>query len=250
MTLAQELVRIDEALARKRPKVHATLVPGVGARSLARLGRQIFESAAAIPPDIATWFGWHDGQRSPEAIDGAFYLCSIDRVLELQPTLAKPRWLPLLDNGRGDHIIFERTTGAILELRHHDNTTVRRAPSLTHYARSVADALAEETAVAELAIVLARRTWRPLDRIPTERALATAAIGTAVHFDVPRGVRLIVKTSRDRWLPATAPRLEAAIARWGELAAAGPPPRHAWRSAADVRSELQEHRENARLSLP
>jgi hypothetical protein len=35
----------------------------------------------------------------------------------------------------------------------------------------------------------------------------------------------------------------------GELAASTPP-RHAWRSAADVRAELQEHRENARLSLP
>ena len=248
MTLAQQLARIADALERKRPEVHASLVPGVGARALARLGRQVFDGAA-IPPEIATWFGWHDGQRLARGIDGAFYLCSLDRVLELHPTLAKPRWLPLLDNGTGDHIIFERTTGAILELRHHDNTHVRRAPSLADYARAVADALAEQTITAELAIVLARRTWRTLDGVPSERALATAAVGTAVHFDVPRGVRLVVKTARDRWLPATAPRLEAAIARWGELAASTPP-RHAWRSAADVRAELQEHRANARMSLP
>jgi len=248
MSLIDQLARIDRELLRKRPKLHATLLPGVGARALARLGRQACEGA--LPPDIATWFAWHDGQRSRDGIDGAFFLCSLDAAIAIHPTLARPRWLPLLANEAGDHIVYDRPSGAVLQLQRANNQQLRRATTLAHYARALADALAEEAAVAELAIELGRRRrWAPIDKLPTERELASAPIGAAYHYDVPRGRRVVVKTAPSRWLPATAPTIEAAIARWQDLIA-GSPPRHAWRSARDVRSELADHAEGAQQSVP
>jgi len=247
MSLVDQLARIDRELLRKRPKVHAALVPGVGARALARLGRQACEGA--VPADIATWFAWHDGQRSRDGIDGAFFLCSLDAAIAIHPTLARPRWLPLLANDAGDHIVYDRPSGGVLQLQRANNQQLRRAATLGDYARALADALAEEAAVAELAIELARRRWVAVEKVPTERELASAPIGAAYHYEVARGRRVVVKTAAARWLPATAPGVEGAIARWQELIA-GPPPRHAWRSARDVRGELAEHAEGAQQSVP
>jgi len=247
MSLVDQLARIDRELARKRPKVHAALVPGVGARALARLGRQICDGQ--VPTDIATWFRWHDGQRSRDAIDGAFFLCSLDAAIAIHPSLARPRWLPLLEDGNGDHVVYDRPSGAVLQLARANGQQLRRASSLAEYARAVADALAEEAAAAELAIELQRRRWVAVEKVPTERELASAPIGAAYHYEVPRGRRVVVKTAAARWLPATAPGVDAAIARWRELIE-GPPRRHAWRSTRDVRGELAEHAAGAQCSVP
>jgi cell wall assembly regulator SMI1 len=265
--LAGLLRRLDAELREKRPRVHASLKPGAGPKALAKLGRQACDGA--VPPEIAAWFAWHDGQRTPEAIDGTFFLHSIDTAIETYAFLCDPdenvkkpwkrTWLPLLDNGAGDHLVVDRTSGAIVEYRHDASDRPRRAASVAAYVANVADTLAAERAKSGLAVELAANAWVPITRPPTEAQLDRARPGTAYTYweevlvairqPMARRYVLFVKIDRDRWLYCTGADLAIAIATWRQLAASPPAPDSGyWKRTWDVWYEVKEHRPNVQVA--
>jgi cell wall assembly regulator SMI1 len=268
--LAPLLRRLDAELRDKRPRVFASLRPGVGAKPLAKLGRH---TGGSVPPEIASWFAWHDGQRAPtgkdESLDGRFFLHSLDTAIETYEAFSDPdggarkpwkqTWLPLLDNGAGDHLVFDRSTGAMIEYHHDANDRPRRAPTLAAYVSTLADRLAAERAASGLAIELTAMPWEPVGRPPTEAQLEKARIGTAYTYweEVLVAIRqpmarrhvLFVKTDRDRWLYCSGTDLAVALASWRELARRPPAPDSGyWKRTWDVWYAVKEHRANTQVA--
>ena len=140
MTLESALSELEAALA---PAVAATLRPGIDGPALARLEKVI----GPLTPELAAWFRWHDGQAAPRPIDpvGEDQLLAAAAVAEawqyLKECGGKPwrsSWVPLLGNDAGDHVVYDRSSGAVLRYHHEDRRRPELAPSLEAWARAIA----------------------------------------------------------------------------------------------------------------
>src|SRR5262249_55873474 len=107
------LARLDEWLARHRPRYFEGLEPGATNAEIEGLAQAL---GRPVPDELRQWVGWHNGQS--EEIIGAFYeafnLMSAAQVAaawQERGTTAEPGWdkgwIPLLDDYQGDLIVLD-----------------------------------------------------------------------------------------------------------------------------------------------
>jgi cell wall assembly regulator SMI1 len=217
VTLESALSELDAALAAADPGLAATLRPGASDAALARLEKV----AGALTPELTTWFRWHDGATRPRSIGprDSYMLMRVSDVVEAWQFLResggrpwKPSWLPVLDNGAGDHVVCDRATGVLYRYYHDDRSRPEHAVSLAAWAQRVA---AEwRRAVASEAPAPAADGWAPVEA-PSRTALGKKPTGTAYYHraavpELGRGLfyRLYYKRGgRHSWYHATAESL-------------------------------------------
>jgi cell wall assembly regulator SMI1 len=107
------LARLDDWLAKHRPRYHAGLLPGAGAGDLDALAQVI---GKPLPQELRQWLGWHNGQH--DEMIGSFYeafnLMSAAQIAAAwQDRSAGPiagwdsSWIPLLDDYQDDLIVLD-----------------------------------------------------------------------------------------------------------------------------------------------
>ena len=121
MALGDALVEWETTLRDLGAPVDEILLPGISPEQVRMtLGRE------DVHPDVAAWFGWHDGSRGPwMPIPSGRYLWSLESVIRIQvsikqvdettpfPELAANRehLLPLMDNDSNDTLMADLRTG-------------------------------------------------------------------------------------------------------------------------------------------
>lgn len=178
------------------------------------------------PVELTTWFGWHDGQKGARALtpmDNTTLVslrdaARIARELEADPEVEgwRASWLPLLENGAGDYLCFERSgrsRGALVMYRHDDPGRPRAYRSLAAWAQAAIVALEEAASPIDAS---APPGW---ERVEPPRSVARLPAGTQLAYRStsqwlgPKPVwRVLEKLDRDTWLHADHAELEVAIA--------------------------------------
>ena len=145
------LSEIDRALRELRPEVFRSLRPGLAHAALRDAwGRE-------MPPEVVELWSWHDGQDSEEplVVGTNWSLLSAADSHDVWATInAEPSneigpwrqdWIPVLENGAGDYLVFDRVTGALLEYWHEDHDRPVAYESLLAWARFVASSVRSPT---------------------------------------------------------------------------------------------------------
>jgi cell wall assembly regulator SMI1 len=113
------LARLDDWLARHRPRYHDGLLPGASPEDLDALAKAI---GKPVPAELRQWLGWHNGQQ--DDLIGAFYeafnLMSTaqivaawqERTTSLEPGW-NPNWIPILDDYQDDLIVLDPTQAGV-----------------------------------------------------------------------------------------------------------------------------------------
>jgi hypothetical protein len=182
--LASELAAIDRLLAAKRPEVHRSLRAGAAPATL-----------AGVPPPVAALFAWHDGQQALRSLspESRWCLHSIESAREAARSLGDG--FPVLDDGAGDHIVFDGATGALIEHRQDDEERPRAWDGVIAWARALRAELEEAPAPVELT---AAQRW----------ILAVGGVLTHMNDDdharlgfapVPEGAERAAAILRDAW---------------------------------------------------
>jgi predicted DNA-binding WGR domain protein len=201
--LAQALARIDRLLPEGS---EAKLRPGVNDAALEKLSATIF-GGKPVPSELATWFRWHDGQQNHRSLYGNRMLMKLELTLstweffattkipEVQPW--KKSWLPLLENGAGDYLVYETKgpeKGSLIGYWHTDKDRKVEYKSLLEFVGCVGDALdpdteppaptepvPRESGPLELEIILRRLDFTKVESEPTLGLLADAPKGAVLH---------------------------------------------------------------------
>jgi hypothetical protein len=198
--LADKLAQVDTLLTEKNPAAKAALKPGASDASLAKLAKTI---GAAVPEDLAAFFRWHDGEsrvaslqagdnRTPMSIAGAIdawmFLSDPSEDI-LQPW--KRTWVPIFENGAGDHLCFDLKGGALVEYWHADEDRGVAFPSLAAWADATIAALREAKPPAPVAerkkvtLDAAGATWTQIAKPPAEKHVAKKAVGSVLWYRKP-----------------------------------------------------------------
>jgi cell wall assembly regulator SMI1 len=217
--LGSALKRLDAAVTAGDPAVAKTLAAGASAATLTTLKKTV----GALPDELSLWFGWHDGQKGSLAIvpSGNDRLMSAKAVGSAWKRLAEeaalPRnaeWLPILENGAGDYVMYDRAKGHLVRYYHDETMRPKAASSLAQWALEVADAwsavkVSEQPATAP-------EGWAPT-AIPKSAALKKMPAGTALYFratspSLGKGVffHLFWKQKADTWFQAANSTLDQA----------------------------------------
>jgi cell wall assembly regulator SMI1 len=132
------LKRLDSWLAEHRKEYHAGLRPGASPAKLKALEKAL---GRALPDELRTWLGWHDGQ--DPAVMGAFVedflLLGTEEVPESKEEMdeegsGQEDWIPFLDDGQGDYVCLEageKEKGAVREVWRGQDEAEVVAPDLT-----------------------------------------------------------------------------------------------------------------------
>jgi cell wall assembly regulator SMI1 len=154
MTLAKKLEAIDALLAEVRPATAKAMRPGASDAALAALAKAI--GAAVLPDDVAAFFRWHDGQATPRSLreDDNRTPMSVDDALDAWSFLSDPTedvlqpwkktWLPVLENGAGDHLCFDLADGSLVAYWHAEEDRRVEHASLAAWADDVIASLTKE----------------------------------------------------------------------------------------------------------
>ena len=226
------------------------VLPEPAARSLSKpasraaveaLRRGVF--GAKLPSELAEWFGWHDGQRHALPLDpkNNFTAMPAKRVQSTWKMLNGPKnegirpppsWLPLFENGGGDHLMYETAgsnRGGLFAYWHDDERRSRKPEyvSLADWAARVSKAQAREAKKlakggAAPKLSLDALKFEKLARAPTRAALEKAPIGTLIRCQHRENwFSAWMKVSDDAWvwnaertLPATLKGLAVELGRW------------------------------------
>lgn len=237
MGLAEQLAEIETHVKAKLPGVAATLQAPAKKPARDKLAK-VF--AGTLPAELATWFLWHDGQRDdasaalvPEtnwtAMSCASCVATHAFLSAPEADIQQPykaTWVPLFANGGGDHLCWDRDSGAIVTWYHDDAVRPIAYKSFAILVDKLAKAYAKLKAPKGFAGP-AIRAWTPMTRAPSEAQLNKLPVGATFVYDakLPMGRRTIicVKLAEDRWLEVLGTGLKDALARWTELAAKPPP---------------------------
>jgi len=236
MTLAKELAAIDTELARAQPGTLERLRKGATKAAFTKLSKKVF-GGKPVPKELATWFGWHDGQDGPGAISPRDnrMLMSIDQVVEAYGFLTDPReevfgwkasWVPLLANGAGDHLVFEtasKNKGALIGYWHADDDRDVEDASLLAWAKATRAALAklpagEKPASRPKLTPPKKPKWTRVKK-PTLAQLAKRSVGAAFRFEhvpihvmKPKMTVVLCKIADGAWAHAQVPARQDALA--------------------------------------
>jgi len=263
VTLAIELRRLEALIRTKRPRAYASLRPPADARALDALA--VRAMGGRLPPDLAIWFGWHDGQSSVESFDprnnytphtaeqalAAYNL--LDDPSNEALRLCESTWIPLFTNGAGDHVVYDLRSGKLITYWHDDPQRPLHAPSLAAWALDVCEALdaLDEENEPIAPYDFAGATWSAISAAPTKAELEHAPAGTAFRYgkknwtpfdNGPFVSHLYVKTFERGWLASHGVSPEAAIAHHEGFCASPPAPSSGyWKSAEAVASALRSN---------
>lgn len=147
------LQRLDALLQRHRPAYYATLEPPAAADEIAAFEA---EFRLTLPAELRLWWGWRNGQRgfdslieyrSPQSVSGAAATMRVNCELladgDFAPNWWRPAWVPLLENGGGDHLCldlegtFTSRPGQLLEHWHDGPERAVLFPDLTAWLAAV-----------------------------------------------------------------------------------------------------------------
>jgi len=143
--LSAVLARLEAWLKVNRPAFLATLKKGAGPAAFEKVTR---DTGLPVPPELADWLRWHDGQDedTPSALVGAFSLIDHEEIvseyLDRQAGTDGPwkkGWLPLLDDFSGSLICLDTTRpGApVIEAWRGRAEAIDAAPSLLAWAKTL-----------------------------------------------------------------------------------------------------------------
>lgn len=115
MEFTQLLARLNTLLHQRRPAYHATLGPPATEAELAALET---EFNLTLPPELRTWWSWHNGQSGFESLHDYRSLQSVssaaetmrvnlDLVDDFVSNWWRPAWVPLLETASGDHLCLD-----------------------------------------------------------------------------------------------------------------------------------------------
>jgi cell wall assembly regulator SMI1 len=231
------LADLDAAISKHGPDVFDKLRAGVTTAELDVLSA----SVGPLPKELVEWFAWHDGQDGTGNIgpSGNDYLLSVAGMAADRQFLSEegnppfePDWLPLMANGGGDYVVYDRAEGRLLRYFHDDDARPVVAASLTAWAIELAAA------------------WRAVARVPAEPegwslvpdgsiTATECSPGTALYFRTTvatfgPGVFCAVfwKKAPNQWFTATQGSLEQC---WATIAANLFP----FRALSDARAAAQ-----------
>ncbi len=232
--LGDALAALDPLWKAKRSQVFASLRPGVDAAQTEGLKKVLGKKP--LPPDLVAWFAWHDGQKSGLSLstDDNYFMHSLESAIETWEFLndptedvqkpIDPAWIPLFENGAGDHRVYDLATGAILGFFHDDAARPKEHESLLAWAAATKRALEKEKAAKGRDVSLAEVGWTELTKVPTEDEIGASPKGRLFHYVYlstmgaqPKPTnQLFVKVDADTWLHATHPDLATALQRLEE----------------------------------
>jgi hypothetical protein len=190
--------------------------------------------------DVQAWFAWHDGQKPddftaliPETNWTALtvhavlrdhsFLCNQPPDEIMQPY--KPAWVPLFDNGGGDHLCYDRDTGKIVTFYHDDEGRPTAYKSMAALVESIDKGYTKMKAVRTFPGPNIKK-WTAVQRVTGETHFQKLPVGACFTYKAsyPFGKRdeIFVKLGPDRWLNASGVNRTDALAHWAELAAKPP----------------------------
>jgi cell wall assembly regulator SMI1 len=146
-TLPDLLARVDQWLAKHRPRFAKALLPGATPAECTALQSAL---GHVLPEELRLWLGWHNGQ-SPDivgAFESSWSLLSTRQIAEVKKELDAEAsanwhaaWIPFLDDDAGNYVCIDaRQPGSpVRECWLSTSKHALIAPSLTAW---VADVLA------------------------------------------------------------------------------------------------------------
>lgn len=235
-TLKEDLTTLDALLEAKLASVVASLRPPAGKRALARLAK-VF--GGTVPAELVTWFSWHDGQQASSFVSlipdtnwsampaaevvGVHAFLSAPNADVKQPW--KPSWVPLFENGGGDHLCWDRDTGALLTWYHDDASRPRAYRGFRDLVTQMVKAyrrMKKPTGFPPPAVA----RWAKVAAKPSVGTLAKFKVGTALgytaHLTMGRMSEIAVKLADDRWITCSGHSRGAALEEWERFASRPP----------------------------
>jgi len=229
-TLAEALAALDSLWKDKLPKVFASLRPGVDARANQALLKAL--GGVAPPADLVVWFAWHDGQSSDEALsdESTFWLHSVQSAIEAWEFLdgmkedlehpPQPTWLPLFQNGGGDHRCYDLRSGAIVTWYHDSADRPVEFKSLRDWAEATRSVLGqlESPKPAVAASAFAELQWVKVPIPQSQDRVAALEIGTVFRYKedlrtLGKRECLVLKTKSNTWLKGSGLNYDASLAK-------------------------------------
>lgn len=217
--LAATLMQLDALWERKLPAVVKSLRPGIDASKHEGLARIL--AGKKLPADLEAWFAWHDGQNpgAPDLCDDNNYVMhSLDSACETWTFLndnaeeiegpVDPNWLPLFENGAGDHRVYDLRTGALLSFFHDDKQRPQEHASLLAWALATSQSLAKAADARAREISLDDLAWKTSPKPRTEKDVTGFAPGVVFHFRRDERLRgfsetLLLKMTANEWLTSS-----------------------------------------------
>ena len=214
--LAATLKELDPLWKRKLPQVVSSLRPGLDASRHEGLAKIL--AGKKLPADLQTWFAWHDGQNpgAPDLCDDNNYvLHSLDSACETWTFLndnaediagpVDPGWLPLFENGAGDHWVYDLRTGALVSFFHDDEKRPQEYTSLLAWAVATSNSLANAADAQSRKILLDDLAWKTSQKPRTEKDVTAFAPGVLFHYHeegrLDRSFEtLLLKVKANEWL--------------------------------------------------
>jgi predicted DNA-binding WGR domain protein len=214
--LAAALKELDPLWKRKLPQVVSSLRPGIDASKHEGLAKIL--AGKKLSADLQTWFAWHDGQNpgAPDLCDDNNYtMHSLDSACETWTFLndnaeeiegpVDPSWLPLFENGAGDHRVYDLRTGVLLSFFHDDAERPQEHASLLAWAVATSKSLAKAAHARAQKVSLDGLAWKTAQKPRTEQDVTALAPGVLFHFrqdERLRGFseRLLLKVKANEWL--------------------------------------------------
>jgi len=263
-SVVAKLRRIDALLRDKLPGLAGSLRPGVKARPIERLGKLF---GGKLPRELGAWFRWHDGRHelANDALIPETNWCALscERVVGVHAFLTgaapdeimqpwKPAWIPLFENGGGNHLCLDRETGAVIVWRHDDRGRPKAYKSFGALIDAIERGYARMKKPASIAAPPRTLRWEAA-RVPTAAQIGKLPPGTVYRFTASypggKSVGLRVKLSRDRWLECSGRTTGHAIDQWRELSQAPPAEASGYYSNdANVRWELGQEKTTLEVS--
>jgi len=217
--LVAKLKELDPLWKRKLPEVVTSLRPGIDASKHEGLAKIL--AGKKLPADLERWFAWHDGQNpgAPDLSDDNNYtMHSLDSACETWTFLndnaeeiagpVDPSWLPLFENGAGDHWVYNLSTGALVRFFHDDAERPQAHASLLAWAVATSKSLAKAADARAREVSLDDLTWKTSQKPRTEKDLTELAPGVVFHFRQDERLRgfsetLLLKVRANEWLSSS-----------------------------------------------
>lgn len=143
------LHRVDAWLAQHRKRFHDALLPGASPADLDGLQQAL---GGALPQELRTWLGWHNGQ-NPDvmgAFEGSFNLLSAHEIADAKKQLDagghegwQRGWIPFLDDDHGNYLVLDASgpTAAVRGCWRGQPEHAVVAPSLAAWVKDFLDGL-------------------------------------------------------------------------------------------------------------
>ncbi|HLH56577.1 MAG TPA: hypothetical protein VKY92_23535 [Verrucomicrobiae bacterium] len=195
------------------------LRPGIDASKHEVLAKIL--AGKKVPVDIQTWFAWHDGQNpgAPDLCDDNNYVMhSLDSACETWAFLSdnadelagsfNPSWLPLFENGAGDHRVYDLSTGALVSFFHDDAKRPQAHTSLLAWAVATSKSLTKAQDAQSVDVSLDDLVWKTSQKPLTQQEVTALAPGVLFHFREKGSLgssseKLLLKVRADEWLSSS-----------------------------------------------